>query len=134
MFRAKTFSGQSEFSKWSNDSMVDHAINIHICWPEVSNIVIFMLQIHICTVKKYVLHRMLQRLVNNDCSKPCPVTCVEGHCYPGNGSCVWGLLYQLDILLLKQKKLSVLDILRFLFCISYVKALHLSLWCLGIYD
>ena len=49
-----------------------------------------MLQIHICTVKKYVLHRMLQRLVNSDCSKPCPVTCVEGHCYPGNGSCVWG--------------------------------------------
>ena len=27
---------------------------------------------------------------DSDCSKPCPVTCVGGHCYPGNGSCVWG--------------------------------------------
>jgi hypothetical protein len=27
---------------------------------------------------------------DSDCSKPCPATCVGGHCYPGNGSCVWG--------------------------------------------
>ena len=26
----------------------------------------------------------------SDCSKPCPATCVDGHCYPGNGNCVWG--------------------------------------------
>ena len=24
------------------------------------------------------------------CSKLCPATCVGGHCYPVNGSCVWG--------------------------------------------
>jgi hypothetical protein len=24
------------------------------------------------------------------CSKLCPATCFGGHCYPGNGSCVWG--------------------------------------------
>jgi hypothetical protein len=24
-----------------------------------------------------------------DCSKPCPSTCVDGHCLPGNGNCVW---------------------------------------------
>lgn len=23
-------------------------------------------------------------------SNPCPANCVHGHCYPGNGSCVWG--------------------------------------------
>ena len=26
----------------------------------------------------------------SDCSKPCPATCVDRHCYPGNGNCVWG--------------------------------------------
>ena len=26
----------------------------------------------------------------SDCSKPCPATCVVGHCYPSNGNCVWG--------------------------------------------
>ena len=26
----------------------------------------------------------------SDCSIPCPVTCVVGHCDPGNGSCMWG--------------------------------------------
>ena len=25
-----------------------------------------------------------------DCSKPCPVNCISGHCYLGKGSCVWG--------------------------------------------
>jgi len=28
--------------------------------------------------------------LNNTCSKSCPATSVVGHCYPGNGSCVWG--------------------------------------------
>jgi hypothetical protein len=27
---------------------------------------------------------------DSTCSTPCPVTCVDGHCYPGNGSCVLG--------------------------------------------
>ena len=26
----------------------------------------------------------------SECSDPCPATCVDRHCYPGNGSCVWG--------------------------------------------
>ena len=26
---------------------------------------------------------------DSSCSKPCPPTCVERHCYPGNGDCVW---------------------------------------------
>lgn len=25
-----------------------------------------------------------------ECSTPCPVNCIDNHCYPGNGSCVWG--------------------------------------------
>jgi hypothetical protein len=25
-----------------------------------------------------------------DCSNPSPATCVDRHCYPSNGSCVWG--------------------------------------------
>ena len=25
-----------------------------------------------------------------DCRTPCPATCVDGHCLPGNGNCVWG--------------------------------------------
>ena len=24
------------------------------------------------------------------CSNPCPATCVDRHCYPGTGNCVWG--------------------------------------------
>ena len=27
---------------------------------------------------------------DTDCTNPCPVNCISGHCYPGNGSCVWG--------------------------------------------
>ena len=27
---------------------------------------------------------------DSTCSTPCPVNCIRGHCYPGNGSCVWG--------------------------------------------
>ena len=27
---------------------------------------------------------------NSNCSTPCPVNCLGHHCYPGNGSCVWG--------------------------------------------
>jgi hypothetical protein len=27
---------------------------------------------------------------DSNCSKPCPATCVDRHCYPGNGNCVWG--------------------------------------------
>ena len=27
---------------------------------------------------------------DSSCSKRCPPTCVAGHCYPGDGSCVWG--------------------------------------------
>jgi hypothetical protein len=26
----------------------------------------------------------------SDCSKTCPATCVDRHCYPSNGRCVWG--------------------------------------------
>jgi hypothetical protein len=26
----------------------------------------------------------------SDCSNPSPATCVDRHCYPSNGSCVWG--------------------------------------------
>jgi hypothetical protein len=26
----------------------------------------------------------------SDCSIPSPGTCVDRHCYPSNGSCVWG--------------------------------------------
>jgi len=27
-------------------------------------------------------------MVGADCGNPCPVNCISGHCYPGNGRCV----------------------------------------------
>ena len=66
-----------------------HAVNLFVD-HEISNIVIFMLWIYICTIKKYVYTGFYKGLWDNTCSKPCPATCVEGHCYPSNGTCVWG--------------------------------------------
>lgn len=25
-----------------------------------------------------------------NCTNPCPANCIDHHCYPGNGSCIWG--------------------------------------------
>ena len=51
-----------------------------------------MLQINICTIKKYAIYYTgcYKGWWGNNCSKPYPATCVVGNCDPGNGSCVWG--------------------------------------------
>jgi len=34
--------------------------------------------------------RLPQDLIGEDCNQQCSLKCTDQHCYPGNGSCVWG--------------------------------------------
>ena len=58
-----------------------------ICWLAA----ILIWQGNIQTIQYYYIYRGCYKdWWGNDCSKPCPAMCVDGHCYPGNGNCVWG--------------------------------------------
>jgi hypothetical protein len=61
--------------------------NKRICWL----VAILIWQGNIQTIQNYYIYiGCYKGWRGSDCSKPCPATCVDGHCYPGNGTCVWG--------------------------------------------
>lgn len=43
--------------------------------------------LELCEVQVYGCNKTWS---GSDCSIPCPVHCIDQHCFPGNGSCVWG--------------------------------------------
>ena len=50
-----------------------------------------MYNVNIWIINQHYIHiGCYKSLWGNTCSKPCPATCVSGHCYPSNGKCVWG--------------------------------------------